>query len=508
MRLLLGLAVLLVLPAGLRAEVRLPAIFGDHMVLQQKTPLRVWGWAGVGEGVTVTLGGDSAQATADAQCRWRVNLPARPAGGPFDLEVKGQNTVTLHDVMIGEVWLCSGQSNMQWEVNRVQNFTQELPAANHPLLRLFNIPRTSVPDPQTDVKAAWAVCTTASVNTFSGIGYFFGRELQETLQVPVGMINASYSGSAAEAWTDRASLLADPVIKVTLDNFQNALNDYSAKYYKNHADQMRAWLPAADAAHAAGQALPPPPIDFVEEYADPRGAYGYPTSFFNGMIAPLAPLAVAGAIWNQGESNLGRDAQYRVLQPALVRGWRKAFENENLAFIAVQMPNEGPRQAQPAESSWAALREAQEAVLQLPRTGLSVTVDLGTGDLHPINKQDFGHRLALIAEATVYGKPVVYSGPIFAGLNLAGPQATVTFTHTEGGLRTHDGGPVKGFALCGADKKWFWATATIAGDTVVVKSDQVPAPTALRYGWGDNPEVNLENGSGLPARPFRTDGGP
>jgi sialate O-acetylesterase len=507
MRLAILLALSLALTAAqLEADIRLPSIFGDHMVLQQKTPLRVWGWAAPGESVTVTLADQSAQATADADGRWRVNLPARAAGGPFDLAVHGHNTVTFHDVMVGEVWLCSGQSNMQWEVYRVQNFAEELAQANHPLIRLFNLPRASMAEPQTDVKAQWAVCTPTSVNMFSGIGYFFARELQETLQVPVGMINSSYTGSAAEAWTDRDSLNADPATKVLLTNFQAALDKFSSDFYQHHGDAMRAWLPAADAAHAAGQPIPPPPVDFQEMWSDPRGGYGYPTSFFNGMIAPLAPFAITGAIWNQGESNVGRDAQYRVLQPALVRGWRKVFENDNLAFIAVQMPNEGARQPQPGDSTWAALREAQEALLQLPRTGLSVTIDLGTGDMHPLNKQDFGHRLALIAEATVYGKPVVYSGPLFSALKIDGNQATVTFTHTEGGLRSHDGGPVKGFALCSADKKWVWATGTIAGETVVVTSDQVTAPVAVRYGWADNPEVNLENGAGLPARPFRTDG--
>ena len=245
----------------------------------------------------------------------------------------------------------------------------------------------------------------------------------------------------------------------------------------------------------------------MELQRDPRGPYGYPSSFYNGMIAPLTPFAMAGAIWNQGESNVGRDAQYRVLQPALVRGWRKAFENEGLAFLAVQMPNEGARQLQPGESAWAALREAQEAILKLPRTGLAVTYDLGTGDLHPVNKQDFAHRLALIAEATIYGRPVVYSGPIFRAMTVAGNQATVSFAHAEG-LRAREGEAVKGFAVCGADKQWVWATATIAGSKVVVSSDQVAQPVAVRYAWADNPDANLENGAGLPARPFRTDGPP
>ncbi len=491
------LTLLTVAVPGVHADVRLAALFSDNMVVQQKLPVPVWGWAAPGEVVTVTLGGSKATATTDGQGKWMVRLDPLPAGGPLELSVAGNNALTIKNVVVGEVYVASGQSNMEWPVANVRDAAREIAAADHPNIRMFTVVKSIACSPQVDCRGHWDVCSPGTAGGFSAVGYFFALNLQKALNVPVGIIHTSWGGTPVQSWTDLQSLLDEPALKP----MATAAEGQFAAYSKQLADAVRGWLPAYDAAVAAGQQPPwAPPL--------PSNQPGPWTStvLYNGMIAPLVPYAIAGAIWYQGESNAGNAALYRTQFPAMIKGWRRVWGQGDFPFFWVQLANYMQARPEPSESGWAELREAQTMTLALPNTGMATIIDLGeANDIHPRNKQDVGARLALVAEKVAYGRDVVYSGPMYAGMKVEGNKAVISFTHVDGGLEAKGGEPLKGFALCGEDKKYVWADAAIVGETVVVSSPQVPQPVAVRYAWADNPVCNLYNKAGLPAVPFRTD---
>jgi sialate O-acetylesterase len=500
-------AVLAVMATAVMADVKLPAVIGDHMVLQHGMKDAIWGWADPGEKVTVKLGDQSAEATADAGGRWRVNVEPPKAGGPVKMTVAGKNTLTVDDILVGEVWVCSGQSNMEMSVRGVTNAQQEIAEAKFPKIRLFTVAKATTDEPQTDCKGQWAECAPETVPGFSAVGYFFGRDLLKDLNVPIGLIHTSWGGTYAEAWTSGPTLKADPVLKAACDRQDQAMQGYAKQkedWEKNREPLMARWKEAADKAKADGKQAPRQP----QAPRDPNTGPNRPAVLYNAMIAPIIPYGIAGAIWYQGESNAGRAYEYRNLFPTMIADWRKNWGQGDFPFLFVQLANFMARKPDPGDSSWAELREAQSMTLKLPKAGQAVIIDIGeANDIHPKNKQDVGHRLALAAEAIAYGKKIEYSGPMYESKTIDGNKVRLKLTHVGGGL-VAKGDKLTGFSIAGEDKKFVWADARIDGDAVVVSSDKVAAPAAVRYAWADNPECNLYNKEGLPASPFRTDDWP
>lgn len=482
------------------ANVTLPAVLGDHMVLQADKPLPVWGWADPGEDVTVTLGTDTATAKADASGSWRVKLPARTASKtPIEMTIAGKNTIKLTDILVGEVWLGSGQSNMQWSVQASANSQQEIAAANHPEIRLFLVPLVPSGTPARDVKAQWVVCSPQAIAPFSAVLYFFGREIHQQVQVPVGLIATSWGGTRIEPWIPPAGFESVPALSAELKK----LNEDKAAYAAARGAYLktaRAWLEASEKAAAAGQEYPDVPV----MPAHPLNSNGASTGLYNGMIHPLAPVAIRGALWYQGESNRGQGMHYAELMNGLVGGWRKVWDQGEFPFLFVQL---APYRYGNNPTWLPEIWEAQTAALEIPNTGMAVTVDIATvGDIHPPNKQDVGKRLAMWALAKTYGKKdLPFSGPLYDSMTVEGDKVRIKFKHTFGGLVARDGKPLSWFAVAGEDKKFVSAGATIDGETVVVSAPAVPKPVAVRFGWDHIAEPNLSNKAGLPASPFRTD---
>jgi sialate O-acetylesterase len=503
-RCLLAAAFALFAVAGaprLSAEVKLPAVFGDNAVLQADAPLPVWGSDTPGGTITVAISGQEKKATVGADGLWRVTLDALKAGGPLELTVTGSSTVTLKNLLVGEVWVGSGQSNMEFTLRGAVNAAQEAKDAAFPKIRLFTVAKKVAGDPLSDCAGKWVECSPLSVPGFSAVAYFFGRELHQQLGVPVGLIHTSWGGTPAEAWTSHATLNANDQIKDYLSAWDKRMADLPQAQAK-YEQELAAWKKAAAEAKAAGKPEPKAP-------RSPAGADSpnRPSSLYNGMIAPIIPYAIRGAIWYQGEANAGQPLVYRALLPAMIGDWRHAWGEGDFPFYIVQLANFMARKSEPAESNWAALREAQFlTTTTVKNTGLATIIDIGMADnIHPTNKQDVGHRLALNALALTYGKGCEYSGPVFQGFSVEGGKAVVRFTHLGGGLLSRGGGPLTGFAISGADKQFAWAEAVISGDTVVLAAPAVATPTAVRYAWADNPECSLVNQAGLPAVPFRSD---
>jgi sialate O-acetylesterase len=634
---------------------RLPALFSDHMLLQRDQPIPVWGWDAPGAAIVITLADHTATAVTDAEGRWSTTLPPMPAGGPHTLTVAGSTTCTVNDVLVGEVWLASGQSNMEWPLNQTDHADGDIPAADFPAIRLFTVQKAAVVDTPCDVQGVWTPCTPDTVEDFSAVAYYFGRQLHEQLGIPIGLINASWGGTMAEAWTSREALDGNEQFRPLVKSYEAALPHYDeayaayqatikegeANYYPTDAgnrgyaegwadpatntadwEEMevpRAWQQAGlnfsgvvwfrkeidIPAEWAGRPLVlhlapcdksdityfnnaeiggmgreiaeawctpreyPVPAELVRSgrnviavridsyvYAggflgarrhmrlaladDPATAiplagcwqyrveqnYGIlqpvtalqplgpgnpqsPYSLYRGMIAPLAPYALRGVIWYQGESNAERAYAYRTLFPLMIADWRNAWGCD-FPFYFVQLANYMQTLNLPSESTWAELREAQAMALALPNTGMAVIIDIGEAeDIHPRNKRDVGLRLARLALKRTYNRAeIVDSGPCYRAHAVEGNTIRVQFNGADGGLHTRDGGAIVGFALAGADRKFVWAQARIEGDTVIVWNEAVPRPIAVRYAWADNPVCNLTNGAGLPAAPFRTDDWP
>jgi sialate O-acetylesterase len=479
-RILLFILYIGLLPVSARADVKPHALCSEGMVLQQKAKVNIWGTADKGEKVTVTFRDEKAAATADGDGRWVVALNSGPAGGPFEMTIAGNNTISYKNVLVGEVWICSGQSNMEQSVNGSDKGDKEIAtsAPHNPMLRMFTVKKNPQMKPQTDTGGAWTDAKPETVGKFSAVGYFFGRNLQEKRNVPVGLIHTSWGGTRIEAWMSETTL---------------------APYEK----------PAAN----------------------PKNPHNVAAALYNGMIHPLLNYQVKGAIWYQGESNAGKAYKYRSLHPAMIENWRADFKNPDLAFYFVQLAPYGSVKKAPDESNWAELREAQTMTLKLKNTGMAVITDCGCEyDIHPTPKRPIGQRLALAALAQTYGEKIVHSGPMYKSVKFENGKAVLTFDHLGGGLVTKelvptlerknkDGSishawrikdnskdaPLVGFTVCGKDKVFQTAFAEIVGDTVVVSCSNLDAPMAVRYGWANHPICNLYNREGLPASPFRTD---
>lgn len=641
------LATIISLPTQAQEDPKpfLHPLFTNNMVLQREAKAPIWGWATPGQDVTVNFQGKSVRGTAGSDGKWLVKIGPFKAGGPYPLTVSGPQTVTLENVMLGDVWLCSGQSNMEMGVGISKDASIEIQNADYPKLRLYTVPKRFSFAPHDTVESAWKVCAPDSLGSggwggFSAVAYYFGRELHQNLNVPVGLLHSSWGGTVAEAWTSADSLEKMPDFSLRVGAVQQKAEELRqgnqnpgtpwAKWWEanDSGSKETAWagpdftdetwkdiavqgswengpLPNYDGvvwfrktlnlpADCAGKSallrlgaiddrdttwvngtligategwqinrnyavpagiLKPGKNVIAIRVLDTGGGGGFHTGpapmklefpksslaavplgekwkfqvgkplnqlapwpvevssnqntvtvLYNAMIAPLEPFAIKGAIWYQGESNVGRGDQYKVLLPTLIKDWRQNFGSGDFPFYIVQLANYmRADQNPPADCQWARLRDAQTYVSQsVPNTGLAVTIDIGDPtDIHPKNKQAVGHRLALNALAQTYGRKVEFSGPIFQSAQAEGGLIRVKFTHAKG--LTAREGKLNGFAIAGEDKKWFWAEAQIDGETVVLSSPNVPAPAFVRYAWGNNPNATLYNAAGLPAVPFRTD---
>lgn len=488
------------------ADVKLPAVIGSDMVLQRGKPLPIWGWADAGESVSVSLAGQTKETKADDKGTWKVTFDAiDKSDKPLDLTVKATNTITLKNILIGEIWVCSGQSNMQWSVNQSANAQEEAKNASHPNIRLFHVPRVPAGAPAQDVNATWAVCSPQTVGGFSAVAYYYGRALQKDLNVPIGLIHSSWGGTRIEPWipVEGFRLNKSNEFKRVVDSVINSRASY-LKTKNSVLDQTALWLPKAQAAAKAGAPIPDPP----KWPTDPVSKPSAPTGLYNGMIHPVVPYAVRGAIWYQGESNRGMGMVYHELMKSLVGGWRQVWRQkpEDFAFYYVQL---APYNYRNEPLALPEIWEAQTASLSIPNTGMVVTTDIGNvANIHPTNKQEVGRRLALWALAKTYGKKgTVYSGPLFKEVKFENGKAIIKFDHIGGGLTSRDDKSLTHFALAGDDKLFTPAKAEVdlTGDVIIVQSDGVAKPVAVRFGWDHMAEPNLMNKEGLPASPFRTD---
>jgi sialate O-acetylesterase len=657
----------------LRADVKLPAIFSADMVLEKSAKTPVWGWADPGETVAITLDGNTIRATAGADGRWRTAFDlSASTQGPFEMVVQGKNRIAIPNVVVGEVWLTSGQSNMEWGLHSTNGSKEEIAGSANPLLRQFHIKRTLSMEPLENCAGKWIAAGPLTSAGFSGVGYYFGKKLQNELGVPVGLINASWGGTPIEGWISIPGIDSVPDLRATREKLFDEIKTQPARRDQWAVD-FKSWLkktgredrPTAD---VSAYAAPDAPLDdwtpltklgvhratyegsgmgaiwirrtidipadrankqfWIElgpvtgfesvywngelvrqvtpdnhpgagfyrngpDYAVPAKSarqgtntlavrlyapetpakfwshvkmagntyagewlskieYTLPeltaaelasmpkqpavlaettkvaSQLYNGTVSPVAGYGISGAVWYQGESNIDRAYQYRSTLPLLIADWRRIWGEGDFPFYICQLTNMNAKLPQPAESKWAELREAQAMALSVPNTGLAVLIDAGESkNIHPRDKQVVGERLGLVALAKTYGRDIEYSGPEYSGMKTEGSRVRLSFTHLGGGLfakplpdtfpevahenrfaplvRNSPSSPLEGFALCGADRKWVWADAKIDGDTVVVWSDKVPAPVAVRYAWADNPTCNLYNAAGLPAGPFRTD---
>lgn len=489
----------LVAALTVRADVKLATVFSDHMVLQQGISVPVWGWADEGELVVVQYR-DQVVQTRAKNGKWQVKLaPMKASASPAALLVLGNNRVELKNVVVGEVWIASGQSNMQWALRQTVNWQAAAAASANPNLRLFYVPRVKSPAPVADIqgqynnaKPAWTVASPETTPDFSAVAYFFGRDLQKALGVPVGIIHTSWGGSPAEVW------MSERVLAGNSDYKRDILDTYPVAYKNYEAAKARFPELLAKAKQSGAKALLPPREPWR------------PTGLYNSMIHPLIPFAIKGAIWYQGESNAGRAWQYRTLFADMIQNWRRDWGQGNFTFLTVQLAPFTKILPEPADSNWAELREAQIlASRNVGNAGTVVITDVGEeDDIHPQQKEPVGARLALQARKLAYGQNLVASGPTFKSASFSGGKATVTFGDVGQGLEAR-GGELKGFALCGKDGKFAWATAKIVGkDKVELTSAAVKEPVAVRFGWANYPVVNLWNKDGLPAHPFRTDNFP
>jgi sialate O-acetylesterase len=564
------LACIVMAASPARAEVALPAIFGDHMVLQQQAKVPVWGTADPGEKIVVTVGDHTAATTASPAGQWRVDLePFGDATPPATMTVAGKNTVKFVDVLIGDVWLASGQSNMAFGLQSAYNAKEEGPRAKDPQLRLLLVSKTPALHPLADItspyfwkpwdgtlhresegehRATWLVCEPHAAGAFSAVAYFFGKELRGHLKRPIGLIGSYWPGTVAESWTSLAGLKKDPPFASYLAAYeqnlagfaklnpeyqtaraayQAQLKEYEGKFQQavgKYQGELQVWQKAAAEAQTAGRPAPDKPkiaaIAKPKAPASPDGGSLAPANLFHGMIAPLVPFAIKGVIWYQGESNTRAKApEYRLLFPRLIADWREQWGQGDFPFLFVQIshfPYAG-------DQSCGLIREAQLRALSLPNTGMAVTVDIPCDDAgHPHDKLDPGRRLALAARRVAYGESLVSSGPLYASMTVEGSAIRIRFTEIGGGLiigktpyqpPSFGNKPIAplptdrlvGFTIAGADRKFVPAGAVIDGGAVLVSSPQVPRPQAVRFAWGDAVQCNLYNQEGLPASPFRTD---
>jgi sialate O-acetylesterase len=482
----------LAISAGTEAAVSLPAVLGEHMVVQRELPFRVWGWAVPGETVTTSFRDASRSTVADELGRFSVFLPPTAAGGPFTLTVSASNTIRFDDVWVGDVWLAAGQSNMEWTLDAAEGGKDEIARAAHPWLRFLRATRVTSRFPKDDVETAgWKVASPETAAKMSAVAWFFAQHLREHHAVPIGVIDASWGGAPLSAFTPLTTLASDPTLQPAILHWSRMADAHATtqrEIEKEKRDLAR--------AREQGQEAPLPRWRPGLEAWSPAGIY-------NAMIAPLTPHAIRGAIWYQGESDASpeRAPVYARLFAETIRSWRRAWGVGEFPFLFVQLAN----WTAGAGNAWPELREAQRQTLSVANTGMAVAIDVGSPtDIHPRDKKTVGSRLALAARALAYGEAIAYSGPLYRQAVPEGGALRVYFDHADG-LATRGGGaPVEGFEVAGADGKYVPAEARIEGSTVVVSSADVKAPRSVRYGWADNPKVSLYNGAGLPASPFRS----
>lgn len=516
---LLLLLLLVGLSRSAQAEVRLAGVFQSHMVLQRDLPLPVWGWAEPGEKISVVLGALRSNAVADSKGRWECILPPSPLQpGPVTLEVTGSNRIVLEDCLMGDVWLCSGQSNMEWPVGACDR-PDDVRAATDEGIRHFGVEMHFASTPQQDVRGRWQVCTPETVAGFTAVGYYFARSVRREAGVPIGLVRSSVGGTNIELWMSQQTLMETPSLKSYGDLMRKSL----AQHQTDIADSLESvenWLTVAKKARAEGQPIPLPPAipeyPFGEKLFRPRCV-----TLYQGMIHPLFPMALRGVLWYQGENNAGSPEDGRMYfekKLAMLKQWRGGFRNPSLPFYFVQLASWQQPTDDPGDvSGWADFRDAQRRCLQIPETGMASAVDLGDAlDIHPKNKWEVGRRLALWALRDLYGKPVHASGPLFRAMRVEGDRAILEFDQVGSGLMVGEYDategakearrPLKRFAVAGEDRKWHWGIAEIDGDNVVVRHPEGLAPASVRYAYSMNPEgANLYNRDGLPASPFRTD---
>ena len=503
------------------AQVKLPTVFSNDMVLQSGTPVKIWGTASAGESVTVSFGKQKKQTKANESGNWQVVLNALTASAePADLIITASNNITLKNVLVGEVWVCSGQSNMDFTVAKedrywcgVFNEAEEVAAANYPLIRVFDVDFTPNATPKNDVTGKWETVSPQTVGHLSAVAYFFARDIQKKLsegsggKVPIGLITTAYGASTAEAWIREEALVKQAVCKPLVDSFKKKLERYltdTAAMAKYKIAQEK-WKLAADSAKAAGKNPPRGPRN-----PDPVRDQHNASVLWNGMVNGLVPYTIRGALWYQGESNSPTAKIYRQIMETLITDWRRQWGQGDFPFLYVQLANIGKTyDSLPARGGSEAIkREAQLQNLSIPNTAMAVAIDNADpndmNNVHPKNKQEIGRRLALAALATTYGEKTEYSGPIYDKMEISGNHIKLYFKHTGSGLVAKEDS-LKGFAIAGADNKFVWANSKIEGSTVVVSSPDIAAPVAVRYGWGNNPVTGLYNKENLPASPFRTD---
>ena len=472
MRKILFTVFLALLAVLAQAEVKLPKIFADHMVLQRGQEIPVWGWADPREGIEVTFQDKTYKTRADKAGKWQLKMAASEAGGPYVLTVKGKNTLSLNDVLVGDVWLLGGQSNMEWPLSQTNGGEDSIKAANYPKIRLFEVGRNVSIFPIEDVpEAKWSRTTPETIANFSAIGYYFGKRIHQDLDVPIGLLDVNWGGTVSEAWTSSEALASHADFKERITAYQQS-----------------------------GEA------DF--QNAENKGPNSWPASLYHGMLEPVIPFGIKGALWYQGESNAPRAYQYREIFPLMIQDWRKQWGQGDFPFLWVQLANFKQPLNEPIDSDWAELREAQSMTLSLPNTAQAVIIDRGEAhDIHPRDKWTVGERLAVGAKKVAYGMDVVHSGPTFKNMEVEGNKARIIFDHLGSGLKINDKyGYVKGFAVAGEDKVFHWANAYQDGNNIIVYADKVSRPVAVRYGWADNPDdLNVYNAENLPASPFRTD---
>jgi sialate O-acetylesterase len=507
------LAAILAFSTQAHAAVTLPAVISSGAVLQRQMPIPIWGWDNPGQEITVTLEGQTQSTKADANGFWLLKLPAREAGGPYALTIKGSTTADLTDILIGEVWFCSGQSNMAWQMRQTSHLNDELPTANRPTLRTLNVPvnKRTAPYPREwaskyplegkSKSPAWTPCTPESLPNFSGVAFHFGKNIQTELNVPVGLINSSLGGSLIEAWLSKPSLESNPAFKPVIDRQQEAIEGYKVRL--DTYNKLTAKTKSAPTAPTTAPASQPATKALVKPI-HPDDTYAAPAALYNSMVVAVAPYAIRGVIWYQGESNSTRPTEYQALLTGLITDWRKTWSQNDFPFLVVQLPNY-------KAETWPYIREAQsKAVQSLPNADYAVTIDLGLdSNIHPPNKRDVGARLALIALKNTYAKSILDRGPTLASSKIDGDKAILTFENTGSGLVTKDAKPPALFELAGPDGNYAPALAAISGNTITLTSDKVKNPKTVRFAWSATaPGFNLFNKDGLPAAPFRTDDKP
>lgn len=501
---------------GALCDVKLPAVIGDNMVLQQGMDVPIWGWAEVGEKVKVSgsWAGRCREATADEQGKWMVKVESPDAGGPYEMSVVGKNTIEIKNILVGEVWVCSGQSNMEMGLGLVENARQEIARADYPHIRLFHVPLRASGKPEPDVEAEWKICSPKNISTdniwegwprgFSAVAYFFGRQLHKELGIPVGLIGSSWGGSPIEPWTPPVGFKLVPKLSDILKGVEEA----KAQYNEAAAEEIgryEKWLAGSKFALVSGKVVSAPP-PWPEH---PLKSSKKPTGLYNGMIHPLIPFGIRGAIWYQGEANLSDGMLYYDKMKALIGGWRQVWGQGDFPFYYVQLAPYRYRWGPPQPYRMPEMWEAQAESLAIANTGVAATVDISDlDDIHPRNKQEVGRRLSLWALAKTYGREgLVYRGPQYKSMAVEGDKVRVRFECAGGGLRASDGAAPNWFEVAGADGQYFWAEAKIEGDSVLVWSEKVARPVAVRFAWHEEAEPNLMNKEGLPAWPFRSDSG-